>query len=136
MAYGLSVACITLLFFRPGASVNPAVPGLVALCVGDGLAEVFGVTFGKYSPRWPWSSRKTLVGSLGGFITAVPAAAALLAMVGTSSDRHVTGSSLLIVMLVAMLVESFDVWGEFDNAAVAFSATLTAMLVIPNVTPM
>lgn len=57
--YGLAFAALTILFWRDSPTGMVA---LMILCGGDGLADILGK--GIKSPRLPWSSRKSVAGSL------------------------------------------------------------------------
>ena len=128
---------VTALYFRPGASCIPAVPAIIALCVGDGLAETFGVAIGGsggvFGTKWQWSKRKTMIGSVGGFLLAgIPACLWFVSVLGTPSDRAaVSLHPVAAIMLVSMLVESLDVWSDMDNVAVTVAALIACSVVLP-----
>lgn len=58
LLYGLVFVCSTALAFRTVASAA----SLMALCAGDGMADVIGRAVGTH--KLPWSSRKSWAGSL------------------------------------------------------------------------
>jgi dolichol kinase len=131
--YGIGIAGITLLYFRPGESMIPAVPAIVALCVGDGLAETFGQTLGRlpaFGAKWPWSSRKTLVGSIGGFIvTTLPALVGVIHLVGTDDDRAIPWTQYIMLLAPVMLVESFGSYFEAENVVLVLATVFAWKLI-------
>jgi dolichol kinase len=129
VSYGLGIAGVTLLYFRPGESVIPAVPAIVTLCVGDGLAETFGQTLGSWpvlGAKWPWSARKTLVGSIGGFLlAAVPAVSGVVRVIGTEADRLILWPAYVTLLIPVMFVESLGNYLEAENLVLIVATVLT-----------
>ena len=61
--YGIVFVLVTLLYWR---QTPIGITALMLMCGGDGLAEIFGRTWGK--TNLPWAKSKTWIGSLGMFI--------------------------------------------------------------------
>ena len=70
LLYGVAFCALTRFCWR---SV-PGVAAMMALCMGDGLAEVFGRIYGR--ARLPWSPTKSWAGSAAFLLSAVASSAA------------------------------------------------------------
>jgi uncharacterized protein (TIGR00297 family) len=104
-----------------------AAVGWIALAFGDGMATVIGRNLG--GPRVPWNREKSLLGSLGFFEIALPAAW-LATRVIPGSDTLIPPLMIVFVACgVAMIVESLDT-GIDDNLTVPFAAALTTWVLM------
>lgn len=114
--YGIVFVILTLTFWMS----NPiGITALMMLCGGDGLADIIGSRIN--SPALPWSTNKSLLGSismfLGGWIFTI-IVLAIYAAVGVFPQP--LGTFLLpvtVISLVAALVESISI-KDFDNISV------------------
>lgn len=125
--YGIVFILLTLLFWRD----NPiGIVALMVLCGGDGLADVIGQRIGGV--KLPWSSKKTLSGSItmliGGFSFAV------LVLWIFISQGYFNGSILDhllpigLIALVTALVESLP-FNDVDNITVPLVSVLLGFLI-------
>ncbi len=99
------------------------------MCGGDGLAEIFGRTWGK--ANLPWAKNKTWIGSLGMFIGGWVFAFAVIA-VYVAAGRFVSPLSsyllpVTIIALAGMAVESLPL-KDIDNFTVTGVAVLLGHL--------
>ena len=125
LLYGIAFAAATVLAFQRVS----AAAALMSLCVGDGLAELVGVRFGRAWPgALPWSPRKSWAGSaafLGGATVASLAAAAALHAWGLSAATAAElWRPLLAACAVGALVESLPM-PDVDNLLVPAAVGLT-----------
>jgi len=118
--YGIMFVLLTIFFWKDSPIGMVA---LMIMCGGDGVADLVGRNV--KSPSLPWSSRKTVLGSvsvfLGGwllsaFILAVYVGAGIFAK---SFKFYVL--PLTIITLVSMLVESLP-FKDIDNITVTIMA--------------
>ena len=123
--YGAVFVAATMLCWRELSGVL----ALVALCAGDGAAEIFGASpFGRRSPRLPWCRRKSVVGTLAFFVATTLGGAAFALYFRGLGWWSVPTQPLLrgvaATAAAAALAESFDT-GAWDNP-VAFAAAVAA----------
>lgn len=113
-SFVFSFALITLLF-----PVEIALPALVIMVVGDGIATLIGHYSGRYA--LPWNKKKTWEGSLVGVLTAMTAAGLFLPL-----------SLALASAAVALLVESLPLPYPLldDNVLMPLAAALLLLLVL------
>eukprot|EP01038_Epipyxis_sp_PR26KG_P006217 gene6217-8569_t len=134
LIYSLVLTVATIAFFRESAV------GIVAvsqMAVGDGLADIFGRRWG--SLKWPFSTDKSIVGTLafifGGFLSSV----SLLALMKYTgylaldiSNPTVIGL-IFLISLVSALIELIPSAYLDDNVSVpAISGFLTYLLLEPH----
>lgn len=124
--YGIAFIVLTLLYWKTSPI---GITALMLLCGGDGLADIIGRRV--QSPKLPWSSRKTIAGSL-----AVFAAGALFTIVVLGvyklagefpTDLSSTIFPILVISLVSAIVESLP-FQDIDNLTVPAVAVLIGHL--------
>ena len=108
---------------------------LVALCAGDGAAEIFGASpFGRRSPRLPWCRRKSVVGTLAFFVATTLCGSAFALRFRALGWWSVATRPLLqgvaATAAAAALAESFDT-GAWDNPVVFAAAVAAARRAFP-----
>ena len=105
--------------------------GLMLMCGGDGLADVFGRRWGK--TKLPWASGKSWIGSLGMLIGGWTFAAFILWVYVTAGVfSGPFGAYLLPLTLIAVvgtLVESLPI-KDIDNITVTLAAALLGHLLL------
>lgn len=98
---------------------------LMALCGGDGLADILGRRYGKVS--LPWTARKSWIGMLGMFIGSWTLSAAMIGLFVRLGIFSASFEGILLpitlISLGATLVESLPL-REVDNITI----TLTALI--------
>ena len=124
--YGIVFVILTLVYWKTSAI---GITALMLLCGGDGLADIVGRRI--RSPKLPWSTRKTLAGSL-----AVFAAGSIFAIF-VLWIYHLAGAlpgsltaDLLPILLIAIAgtgVESLPIQ-DIDNLTVPAVAVLLGHL--------
>jgi len=78
---GPFIYCLVLLAFTLlGWRTAPVVVALVQMAVGDGLADIIGRKYG--TAKWPWSSSKSIAGSLAFAFGGLAASVGLIAWFG------------------------------------------------------
>lgn len=130
--YGATFVGATVLAWRK----LPGVLALVALCAGDGAAEVIGGTpwSRRHSPRIPWCRRKSLAGTAA-FFAATLTAGTAFAIGFRRLDWWAVPTPALVrgcatVAGVTALAESFDT-GAWDNPLIFAVAILSARRAFP-----
>ena len=125
--YGMVFVLLTILFWRRSPT---GIVALMIMCGGDGLADIVGMKVGGY--KLPWSSKKTLIGSLsmllGGFSLSI-----FILWVFITRGYFLLSIShyILPVGLIAItttLVESFP-FRDIDNLTVPLTAIIIGMFV-------
>ena len=120
--YGIVFVLITLIFWK---SSPAGIVALMALCGGDGLADIFGQKYGK--SVLPWSKKKTWAGSLAMFLGGLFLSGVILWIFTSLGEFQLeltrTFLKLIIVALVTTLVESVS-RSDVDNFTVPLSAVL------------
>ena len=129
--YGAVFVAATVLCWRELSGVL----ALVALCAGDGAAEIFGASpFGRRSPRLPWCRRKSVVGTLAFFVATTLGGAAFALYFRGLGWWSVSTKPLLrgvaATAAAAALAESFDT-GAWDNPVVFAAAVAAARRAFP-----
>lgn len=114
--YGIAFVVITIWFWKDSPI---GIVALMILCGGDGLADVIGNSI--TSKSLPWSSRKTIAGTLavliGGFLTAFVVISIFFV------SRVFTGSLLsyvlpiFVISLASAIVESLP-FTDIDNITI------------------
>jgi phytol kinase len=124
--YGIIFVVITIFYWLDSPI---GITALMALCGGDGLADVLGRKFGK--AKLPWAPTKSWVGSFGMF-----AGSWILSVVvlGILSAGGLVASSLAamllpvtVICLAATVVESLPI-REVDNITVTAAALILGHL--------
>ncbi len=124
--YGLIFVVLTIVYWYD----SPI--GIIALMVlsgGDGLADVFGRSFG--TTKLPWTNDKTWMGTLGMFVGAWAFSvgiSALYTSVGIfPNPLYSYLLPITLITLIATIVESLPI-KNLDNITVAVSAVLAGYL--------
>ncbi len=126
--YGIVFVVLTIIYWKDSPI---GMVGLMLMCGGDGLADVFGRNWGK--TKLPWASGKSWVGSLGmllggwvfaAFILWVYVSAGVFA--GPFSEYLVP---LSIIAIVGTLVESLPI-KDVDNITVTLAAVLLGHILL------
>jgi phytol kinase len=125
--YGIIFVVMTLVFWKESPIGMIA---LMMMCGGDGLADVLGR--GIKSPRLPWNSDKSVVGTLGmllgGWVlTILILGIYVLAKVSGFGPLGVYLLPVTIIALVATLVESLPL-KDVDNITVTLAAVALGYL--------
>ena len=120
--YGIIFVVITVFYWHDSPI---GITALMALCGGDGLADVLGRRFGN--KKLPWASTKSWVGSFGMFAGSWLLSALVL---GILSSAGLLTSSLgemlmpaTVICLAATAVESLPI-REIDNITVTAAALI------------
>jgi phytol kinase len=124
--YGLAFVVLTLLFWRDSPT---GIVALMFLCGGDGMADLVGKRIA--SPKLPWSSKKSLAGSLamffGGLLFSVLVLWVFIAQgyfPGTIMDYIYP---IGLIATVTTLVESLP-FRDVDNITVPIVSVLLGLL--------
>jgi len=128
---GPFIYCLVLLAFTlVGWRTAPVVVALVQMAVGDGLADIIGRKYG--TKKWPWSSTKSIAGSVAFALGGLAASVGLFVWFGacgcTLPGRLAALSlpdlcvSMAMVSLASAAVELMP-FGD-DNVNVPFAALL------------
>jgi phytol kinase len=125
--YGIAFILITLLYWKDSPI---GIPALMIMCGGDGIADIVGRR--ARSPKLPWSSKKSVVGSLsvfaGGWLLTV-FIFAIYTWIGVFAGP--VSRFLFPVTWIAfgaMLVESLP-FQDVDNITVVLASVLIGYLV-------
>jgi phytol kinase len=124
--YGIVFVLVTLLYWRQSPI---GITALMLMCGGDGLAEIFGRTWGKTA--LPWAKGKTWIGSLGmfigGWIFAVAVIAAYVAAGRFAAPFSGYLPPVTLIALAGTAVESLP-FKDIDNFTVTVAAILLGHL--------
>ena len=130
--YGIVFVVLTLFFWNTSPI---GITALMLLCGGDGLADIIGRRV--KSPKLPWSSRKTVAGSLAVFVAGASftiAVAAIYNLMGVYPGTLPSDIlSILVICLVGALVESLP-FSDIDNLTVPAAAVILGYLLF-RITP-
>ena len=120
--YGLIFVILTLVYWKDSPI---GIIALMLMCGGDGLADILGRRI--RSPKLPWNTRKTAVGSLGMFIGGwVLSVFVLWVYLSAGIFNGLIGEYLLpisVIALLGMVVEALPI-KNIDNITVTLSAVL------------
>lgn len=123
--YGIMFVALTLVFWRDSPT---GIVALMMMCGGDGIADLVGRRFP--SPRLPWSSEKSLAGSISVFAGGWLMAALIIFIYVTAGVF--TGpfagylSPITVIVLVSALIESLH-YKDIDNITMTLAAAITGM---------
>lgn len=124
--YGIIFVLITVIYWRESPI---GVVALMLMCGGDGLAEIFGRSFGKR--KLPWSEEKTFWGSLGMFIGGWLLSMLILTYLTTTGVFESSGNGWLlpvtVIAAVGTLVEALPL-KDIDNITITLAAVLLGHL--------
>jgi phytol kinase len=124
--YGIVFVLLTLLYWKNSPI---GITALMLLCGGDGLADIIGRRV--RSPKLPWSSRKTIAGSLAVFAAGAVFSIAVLGIYNLAGaypgDFSTAILPIIIIALVGAVVESLP-FQDVDNLTVPAVALLIGHL--------
>ena len=124
--YGIIFVILTIIYWK---STPIGIVALMLMCGGDGLADIFGRTWGKN--RLPWNRAKTYVGSagmlLGGWIFSFTIIWIFTAAGVFSQPIQYYLLPISFIALVGTLVESLPI-KDIDNITVTLSAVILGYL--------
>jgi phytol kinase len=125
--YGVVFVVLTIVYWKDSPI---GITALMIMCGGDGIADIVGRRV--RSPRLPWSSEKSVAGSLSVFVGGALLAALILFIyvsVGIFPDAFTMYLlPILWIALGAMLVESLP-FKDVDNLTLTVVATVLGHLV-------
>ena len=120
--YGIIFVLLTIIYWK---SSPIGIIGLMLMCGGDGLADIFGRKWG--SQKLPWSKGKSWAGTAGMFLGGWVLSAFVLWIFTLAGVFSVSILSYLIpitiIALVGTLVESLPL-KDIDNITVTVSAAI------------
>ena len=127
LLYGVVFIAVTLIYWKDSLI---GIPALMMLCGGDGIADIVGRRV--RSPKLPWSSEKSLAGSLsvfaGGWLLTILIFAIYIWMGGFSEPISRFLLPVTWIALGATLVESLP-FKDVDNITLPAVAALLGHLV-------
>lgn len=120
--YGIIFVLLTIIYWK---SSPVGIIGLMLMCGGDGLADIFGRAWGTI--KLPWNKGKSWVGSLGmfvgGWVLSVLIVWAFCAAGIFSKPIQSFLLPITIIAVVGTLVESLPL-KDVDNITVTLSAVI------------
>ena len=124
--YGIIFVLLTIIYWKTSPI---GIIGLMLMCGGDGLADIFGRAWG--TTKLPWNKGKSWIGSLGMFLGGW-VLSILVMWVFSAANVFSTpiGSFLLpvtIIALVGTFIESLPI-KDVDNITVTISAVILGYL--------
>ncbi len=124
--YGIIFVILTIVFWK---SSPIGIVGLMLMCGGDGLADIFGRQWGK--TRLPWNSSKSIAGSLGMFLGGWILSVLVVWIFSASQVFTQPIQSYLlpitIIAIVGTLVESLPL-KDVDNITVTLAAVIVGYI--------
>jgi len=124
--YGIVFVVLTLIYWKDSPI---GMVGLMLMCGGDGLADVFGRRWGQ--TKLPWTSEKSWIGSLGMLLGGWVFAAFILWVYVESgvfaAPFNIYLIPLTIIALVGTLVESLPI-KDVDNITVTLAAVILGQI--------
>jgi phytol kinase len=125
--YGIIFVLLTIIYWKHSPI---GIVGLMLMCGGDGLADIFGRKWGKV--KVPWNSGKSLAGSLGmllgGWVLSVLILGIFSAVRVFSLPIQSYLLPITLIAVVGTLVESLPL-KDIDNITVTLSAVIIGHLV-------
>lgn len=126
--YGIIFVVLTIIFWKQSPI---GIVALMLMCGGDGLADIFGRTWGK--KKLPWNKSKSWIGSLGmllgGWLLSI-------VIIGIYTKSGIFLDSFLsfifpitIISIVGTLVETLPL-RDVDNITVTLSAVALGYLLL------
>lgn len=126
--YGIIFVLLTVIYWYDSPI---GIIGLMILCGGDGLADIFGRFMGN--KKLPWSSNKSWMGSLGMLIGGWLLSILILAIFISVNvfTAPLTGYLLpvTLIAIAATIVESLPL-KDFDNITITITAVLLGHLLL------
>jgi phytol kinase len=126
--YGIVFVLLTIIFWK---SSPIGIIGLMLMCGGDGLADIFGRKWG--TSKIVWNRGKSWAGSLGmflgGWILSILIIWVFLASGEFSSPIQSYLLPITIIALVGTFVESLPL-KDIDNITVTLSAVIIGLLLL------
>jgi phytol kinase len=120
--YGIIFVLLTIIYWK---NSPVGIIGLMLMCGGDGLADIFGRKWGTI--KIPWNQRKSLVGSFGmlfGGWTLSVFIVSIFTATGAFTLRPQTYLlPITIIAIVGTLVESLPI-NDIDNITITLSAVI------------
>jgi phytol kinase len=127
LLYGIVFVLLTIFFWK---SIN-AVVALMILCGGDGVADIIGSRL--KSPRLPWTTNKTVAGSIAMFLGGFLLAFAIIVLVKGNFLIQASVGSIIIPLLgisfLATLVEAITP-SDWDNLTVTVISLAFSLLLL------
>jgi phytol kinase len=124
--YGIIFVILTIVYWR---SSPIGIIGLMLMCGGDGLADIFGRKWGTI--KLPWNRGKSLIGSfgmfLGGWILSVLIVWIFIAAGVFSSSIKTYLIPINIIAIIGTLVESLPI-KDIDNITITLTAVILGSL--------
>lgn len=124
--YGIIFVILTIIFWKNSPI---GIIGLMLMCGGDGLADIFGRKWG--TQKIPWNKGKSLAGSLGMFLGGWLLSILIIWIFTTAGIFSSTMQSYLFpittIAVVGTLVESLPL-KDIDNITVTLSAVIIGYL--------
>ena len=124
--YGIIFVLLTIIFWK---SSPIGIVGLMLMCGGDGLADIFGRKWG--SVKLPWNKGKSIVGSigmlLGGWILSVLIVWVFIASGVFSAPIKTMLLPITIIAVTGTLVKSLPI-KDIDNITITLSAVILGYL--------
>lgn len=124
--YGIVFVLITTFFWKDSLV---GIIALMILCGGDGIADIVGRRIN--SRKLPWSTTKTVVGSLGmffgGFIFSLLISLVFINTLNIQIGIEILVIRLIFINIVATLVESLPI-KDIDNLTVPLAAIVIGLL--------
>ncbi len=126
--YGIVFVVLTIIYWKDSPI---GMVGLMLMCGGDGLADVFGRRWGKTA--LPWASGKSWIGSLGMLLGGWSFAAFILwvyvAVEVFTGPFSLYLFPLTMIAIVGTLVESLPI-KDVDNITVTLAAVILGHIVL------
>jgi phytol kinase len=124
--YGIIFVLMTIIYWK----YSPiGIVGLMLMCGGDGLADIFGRKWGTL--KIPWNKRKSLAGSLGMLLGGWTLSVLIVSIFTAAGvfSLHVQSYLLPItfIAIVSTLVESLPL-KDIDNITITLSAVILGHL--------
>ncbi len=124
--YGIIFVLLTIIYWKTSPI---GIIGLMLMCGGDGLADIFGRTWG--AAKLPWSKGKSWAGSLGmflgGWVLSILVVWIFIAAKAFTIPLQSFLLPITIIALVGTLVESLPI-KDVDNITVTVSAVILGYL--------
>jgi phytol kinase len=124
--YGIIFVVLTLVFWKTSPI---GIVGLMLMCGGDGLADIFGRNWGKI--KIPWNKGKSLIGSVGmffgGWILSILVVWIFIGAGVFSLPIKAYILPITIIAVIGTLVESLPL-KDIDNITITLAAVVLGYL--------